>query len=137
MNESFTTNKINMRELKMQFWYEEQKVMSPWMTLLEFANDISQTHIFENSVQEKLEYDAVRQYTWIKDKNWLEIYEGDYIKIYDENGLFNWEWVVKLRDCAFHVFDDYTILRDMSSGGYGEAEIMGNIYENPKLLLTN
>ncbi|UTL74838.1 YopX family protein [Bacillus halotolerans] len=88
---------------------------------------------------------AVRQYTGLKDKNGREIYEGDIIQTS----------YMKIRGCAYrcvfsaefggYLFDPFVIGdKDAPLLGIEEfaqqweevkhGEVIGNIYENPKLL---
>lgn len=81
-----------------------------------------------------LEETPIMQYTGLKDKNGKEIYEGDiifesfgerYYKVIFENASFRAE--------AEGDFDEYSFdLIDIVAQG---CEIVGNIYENPELII--
>jgi len=70
---------------------------------------------------------TLMQYTGLKDKNGVEIYEGDIIRCKlqtDKN-----HWIAEVKFCI----DAWCIgLHTLSS--YIYLEVIGNIYENPELL---
>lgn len=123
-----------MREIKFRAWDEHTKKMLTWSEIdsldkdgFEFAIDIL------CGANGKIPL----QYTGIKDKNGVEIYEGDICKT--ETSAFKEDdfkvGVVKFNNGAFVRKIIY------SSGNYGyhdlfpkHCEVIGNIYDNHELL---
>ena len=66
----------------------------------------------------------VMQYTGLKDKKGKEIYEGDILKGQKENHLV--EWNDKLLQ--------WNTDKSLMLWGLSPLEVIGNIYENPKLI---
>ena len=78
--------------------------------------------------------DTIGQYTGLKDKNGTEIYEGDIVKIDEEN----YKYIVKFYDGCFvgvSIYDEhYEQAKILGNLFTLEIEIIGNIYDNPDLL---
>lgn len=117
-----------MREIKFRYWNSTQRFMDIVGTLdLEAFSD----------EDERPSNIHLMQYTGLKDKNGVEIYEGDVLRYQqvqmpDEQGIVldtiwytnarvEWDgvdgcWVIKHQRCE------------------GRPEVIGNIYEHPHLL---
>lgn len=147
-----------MREIKFRAWHQEGLTKPEdnkfSMTYWKLGQGLDNSWFYTHAK-------AVMQYTGLKDKHGVEIYEGDLLRHY--NGLINELYEVKwsAEDTCYTVklqgrfidpemSDPYTdeqivqmqltsdvkYLMVMYSLGAmsGEAEVIGNIYENKELL---
>lgn len=123
------------REFKYRAWLKEEKKMVIVETI-DFSeksiqylekNEIIDAYLLRTTFLEDIE---LMQYTGIKDKNDVEIYEGDIIICkYGPEIMMEVKWVDEgFRTLGKYNGDNYV--------GYvkNSAEVIGNIYENPELL---
>lgn len=124
-----------MREIKYKIWSEIDKkflenphyINSNWIIF--FSPCKWPVINYEN--QEKYK---ILQYTWLTDKNWKEIFEGDLVKTQINNLWLTkelsevyfdmWQFLLKRKDSKM----PFTVYQE------SELEIIWNIYENPNLL---
>lgn len=125
-----------MREIKFRAWVTDGKSYSEMYPNVQnhIGSDFGFGHILQNTVK-GLDC-KVMQYTGLRDKNGVEIYEGDIIEDHIGRGVVVW-WV---RNAAFKVsyigenYNKGKWLVDYLESEYKTITVIGNIYENPELL---
>jgi uncharacterized phage protein (TIGR01671 family) len=79
----------------------------------------------------KQTFDAIlMQYTGLKDKNGVEIYEGDVV---EAKGYYQDKYIIEWVYDGWEIFDGKDgVVADFDE--WEKLEVIGNIYENPELL---
>ena len=117
-----------MREIKFRAWDKERKLMSNPFTI----GDWGTVNIWwpNSDIVSTLDDVELLEYTGLKDKNGEEIYEGDWLTLRNKRRVYqvsyeaNWGgYTANGKECAA-----------ISPSLWKEAEVMGNVYENPELL---
>lgn len=127
----------NMREIKFRAWDEKDHLMiypdpfsssGRWMTW--------EGNVYRDG---KLLDWVMLQYTGLKDKNGKEIYEGDIVRIMYHYDSYGRNETNELRNYQVKWWDKQGSwmmegAKETFSGAT-ESEVIGNIYENPDLII--
>lgn len=119
-----------MRVIKFRIWDKVHKKMLWTMTLIELCS----SDIFIDYGQRNIE---IMQFTGLLDKNGKEIFEGDIVEwdngriceIYWHSSVAHNGWDLKALNTKGRPNEKYKLWEGLT--------VIGNIYENPKLLKTN
>lgn len=125
-----------MREIKFRVWDKKEHVLSP-VSEINFWNfghvyAVSEDR-YHHRIAEFKNYDLM-QYTGLKDQAGVEIYEGDVVKAIFESPyhIGGIDIVGKVgfidRKLSFAIIDACMLCEAR------EIEVIGNVYENPKLM---
>lgn len=129
-----------MREIKFRSWDLEKKCMfydvEEFYDGLGYGFDKPDPTGCQDCFSDFLnsEHQIVMQYTGLKDKNGKEIYEGDIVQFDKENAkVFPKPTMPVIFDYGAFYVGKYTVL--LLSTTTEVIDIIGNIYENPKLIV--
>ena len=113
-----------MREIRFRAWGTHTKKMHSWAELL----NLNLPNIMRGSRYTGM---VLMQYTGLKDRNGVEIYEGDIVV-----GAYHWQIVYAPEYGAWSLHDKNGIVDLLSDYDITNNNfiVIGNIYENPELL---
>ena len=134
-----------MREIKFRVWDKSSSQMSIETISLSDWGDYL-IDFKDGAVDVAADYVVWLQYTGLKDKNGMEIYEGDVIRVKHDDGRYDIGNIVYGSKGAFclHLPNVGTgiktpLLNYIHGIMFAEFdfEVIGNIYEHPELLEAN
>ena len=119
------------REIKFRAWVANRKMVTDFHSIELFHN--GKHHVNTTTISHYDEKSILMQYTGLKDKNGVEIYESDILE--NPQGR---KGIVKFEDGGFIIEskrDETTIWTTKIDKGFlKNKKVIGNIHENPELL---
>ena len=128
---------VEMREIKFKAFVKELNRIIP-VECIEFENEkLDHIHLVSGMSLEPNEFELV-QYTGLKDKNGVEIYEGDVLSLADcDPSLYKivW-WEHNFKYGIEYIGSNTTNWQEENLEEFSSEliKVVGNIYENPELL---
>lgn len=126
-----------MREIKFRIWSESDKEMTSHERIRILPKDKHLREVFDDN-------SAVwMQYTGLKDKKGVEIYEGDVCKYHKNTSkwLVSYHFEVRFKNAAFYAYWERDMMGKqeqhwdlLSQKDMRNIRVISNIYENPELL---
>ncbi|MCG1584836.1 YopX family protein [Staphylococcus epidermidis] len=123
---------------KFRVWDKDEKIMIDWIDL-DMSKDGGEDDfiVFEPTgpVKSAITKPILMQSTGLKDKNGIEIYEGDIVQHSEKpNPCFSYPFkVIQARTGEWRL-DNFRCGTVLAFSNQDELEVLGNIYENPELL---
>lgn len=121
-----------MKELKFRAW--DWKNMSDTFDFSDISYEWFPDICLDDTGEEIMPHIIFMQYSWLKDKNGKEIYEGDIVNLFPEYDDMKVAYEVLYDWCGFKVNCWNTPYNNNLEEINHKIEIIWNIYENPNLL---
>jgi len=119
-----------MREIKFRAWVSEDD--ENFFMCRTITGYDSHHHLVSSEGYNYYNFELM-QYTGLKDKNGVEIYEGDVLQD-DYAEYYKVDWDLEFACFVFYHIGSEHFDNDLNANEAEQCKIIGNIYENPELI---
>ncbi len=125
-----------MRDIKFRVWFDDEMLSLSEAMHKEFAV-VQHNYSGGFDIEKGFEGVELMQYTGLKDKNGVEIYEGDILMLHSDkpeyNAVVSWNYECASFGC-YQASDKKKVVYCDHLCGAKLVEVIGNIYQNPELI---
>ena len=128
-----------MRNIKFRAWDKGDKSMKPILSINFENKEVihNELHTYDGEGDETdwstFKDIELMQYIGLKDKNNVEIYEGDIVN-FRTNDYRHLISEIKWGNCIYLIKSDYGVWEGLWEQDASQIEVIGNIYKNPEML---
>lgn len=124
------------REIKFRAWDKINKCCCE-VKFIDFERKLAHLSVGDKWYSASFENIDLMQYTGLKDKNGVEVFDGNILKVFtigDDPNDFKYVYVDYDPYGGFYLVERPAVRTLRADDDFDEVEVVGSIYENPELL---